>query len=456
MSLLALLAAHAGAPPPDPDPDPDPTGWPVTTDPVVASLRPAGREVQPLVVGDLPALHAAVVALEATQTVLIKGSSVASLGKAGPDYRGDLVLVEGSHKGNGPTKPWCALVGETGDPADTEIWSDAPGAGGTMHTWGSVYVEGLTLRNEADQIEGIGPKYPLHMTAGEDASQVFVNCHFVSHASNGGATPSQWSGQDGGQGSYLLFYGCHFDGTPANLHGFAGNTRGLTIAFVNCTGAGFAYTDLNSGAPDRIYVVDSPLGASTVTGSSTVVRTIGTTGTITLSGGATIEVATSWPSAPGGIGETVADYWTPSRVTEAHTQAIEADTTITATPDRIYYVPVPVTHAIHATHMGVEGYPAGSVALAHSSFQGNLPVAAGGAPPSAATPHELASYYYRTIYPGQSHVYLAVRALFAATLPASSTIAAALPCWVSDDDGATLAPAAGPHPTAYIRSASAG
>lgn len=472
MSYFALLAAQSASEPSTPpvtDP-PAAIAWPTAADATITSLRPTGRQIQALASGGLSAAVTATDALKAEATRRIKGTSVQSLGKVGPDYRGDFILTRGSHHGEAPALPWGALVGETGDPADTEVWSDTVNSGGTMHTWESTYVEGITFRNEADATAGTGPKYPLHMTAGAFASQSFVRCRFISHASLGGSTPGQWSGMDGGQGSYTLFYGCHFEGNAANLHGAAGNVAGLTIVFVNCTGVGFDYSDLGVGSPDRIYVVDSPLGPSTVRGANVQVHAIGQTGTINLAGGATTKTATTWPKATGAVGEPLASWWGPSRVTEAHTQAIQADTTMTATPGRIYYVPVPITDALHATHAGVAGYPAGSVALSHTSFQGNgaypkdLAVTptpttkADWLPPKQATAHEIASWFYRTMYPGERYTYLAVRALTGDTIPASSTLAASLPCYITADEGVTMTqvPAGTPHPTAYLRSAVAG
>ena len=458
MSLLALLAART--PPVTPEPEPEVSlAWPPAS-PEVMAMRPAGRQILPPVLAAGSEAIAAAIVETKNEAARLLGPS--NQGRVGPDYRRDIIIPSGEHTSGGAVA-WGAMVSETGDPDDCTLWSDVKGAGGTIHTWDSGYYEGITFENRPGA-DGTGPKYPIHLSAGNDASQVFVNCRFTAKASLVGGI-SQWAGMDCGNNNYLLFYGCQWSGLASNLHGWAANTRPSHIVFVGCVGESGAQYDSLNGAPDHVWVVDSTIPEVIVKGAGVTLHIADDfPGTVTLANGATRTSADldQWPRAVAAIGSTQQTWWEPSRVDEADwSQGPDADTTMAVQTGQVFYVPVPITTGMHATHAGST---ASGVAVDHDSFQAFGFKTPTGTWVSPSSPSDRKSYYPRSVYPGDGVFYVRVRVTTATSLPASTTIAGEHPCYVETQgtDSASYTPAlarvpAGtPHPVAYIRSAVAG
>ena len=228
--------------------------YPPTDDPVLERMRPLATNVVTYVAGqdlirppDVP-----IVPIDMPQPT--------SPPPIMPDDRVGVLVPKGVYRVSFTQARDVNLFGETGNPADVELWSDEKGAGGTMHALGPLYVEGVTLRSESGA-DGTGPKYPLHLTFVHRffrlaRSTIFANCRFVSNSSLVGI-PYNVMGMDGYQGTYTLFYKCELVGNGTNMHGWEGNQVPLTLAYVKCK----SNTDLlfaASGAPaaDKIYVID--------------------------------------------------------------------------------------------------------------------------------------------------------------------------------------------------------
>ena len=225
--------------------------YPPTDDPVLERMRPLATNVVTYAAGqdlirppDVP-----IVPIDSPQPT----SPPSIL----PDDRVGVLVPKGVYHVSFTQARDVNLFGETGNPADVELWSDEKGSGGAMHALGPLYVEGVTLRTEPSP-GGSGPKYPLHLTFvhrffRRAKSTIFANCRFVANSSWAG-TPGNAMGMDGGGNTYTLFYQCEIKGVGTNMHG--GYKEPLTLLYVKCKGTDIVYTDCGTGAADKVYVID--------------------------------------------------------------------------------------------------------------------------------------------------------------------------------------------------------
>jgi hypothetical protein len=445
----------------------------------VASLRPAGRTIATYTVSptdtaaDYATIGAAMEAAKAAQKSAGQQTSIAWNGDGkdlGPDYRVDIIVGPGTYNEVVGTGAWINLYGSTGNPADVKITSDAAGEG-TLRVWGAFYMEGVTVES-TPPASGTGQKYPLHLTAGPDTNS-FVNCRFIttnSVAMGSGAA----IGMDGDSGSYTLFYGCGITAIvgadwAANMHGFAANTTPLDVVFVDCTSNGkIVYDTLNSGLADKVYWIGGSTSGLTVIGTAavTTVDPAATTGTVTATNVVSSDV---WPLADGATSSRDDAYFYPSKIGTVHDQApvVTDAAAMTVTANRVYYVPVPITHAIHATSAGCE------VTTALGAINTYRAVQRGGTAPeplfvdpatTALTTGIVVEdfYYFKDFYPGDVRVWVRLRFSDAAQVMGSAQLPGNTPCYYEDQpaDSASYvpnliqAPAGTPFPLALIRSKS--
>lgn len=225
--------------------------YPPTDDPVLERMRPLATNVVTYVAGqdlirppDVP-----IVPIDSPQPT--------SPPPILPDDRVGVLVPKGVYRVSFTQARDVNLFGETGNPADVELWADEHGSGGAMHALGPLYVEGVTLRTETPA-SGSGPKYPLHLTFVHRffrlaRSTIFANCRFVANSSWAG-TPGNAMGMDGGGNTYTLFYQCELKGVGTNMHG--GYQEPLTLLYVKCKGTDILYSDCRTGAADKVYVID--------------------------------------------------------------------------------------------------------------------------------------------------------------------------------------------------------
>lgn len=452
---------------------------PAAPNATVASLRPAGRVVATYTVSptdpeaDYTTPGAAVEAAKAAQTAAGKQTSIAWNGDGkdlGPDYRVDIVIGPGTYHEVVGTGAWINFYGATGNPADVVITSNAAGEG-TVRTWGPGYFEGITIES-TQPTSGTGQKYPLHLTSGPRTT-AFVNCKMIT--TNTVATGSGAAiGQDGDSGSHTLFYGCEIQAVPGadwatNLHGKSSNTAPLEVVFVDCTSnRPVVYDELASGQADKVYWIGGTTNGLTVEGAATV-TTIdpgATTGTVTATN---VVSGTSWPSANGGVSTRDRAHFYPSKIGTAHDQmpVVTDAAPMTVTPNRVYYVPVPITDAIHATHAGVEVATAAGKVNTHQGVQrgGTAPdplfVNPGGTTLTAGVVVQ-DFYFFKDFYPGDARVWVRLRFSDAAQVMGSVELPGATPCYYEDQpaDSALYtpnlvrAPAGTAFPLAILRSKS--
>lgn len=452
---------------------------PAARNATIASLRPAGRVVATYTASptdaaaDYVTIGAAVEAAKAAQTAAGKQSSISWNGDGkdiGPDYRVDIVLGPGTYNEAVGMADWINLYGATGNPDDVIITSNAAGEG-TVRTWGAAYFEGITIRS-TEPASGTGQKYPLHLTSGPRTTAV-VDCKMVT--TNTVATGSGAAiGQDGASGSYTLFYGCTITAVSTadwatNLHGAAGNTAPLDVVFVGCTAnRPVVYDELASGQADKVYWIGGTANGLTVKGAATV-TTIdpgATTGTVTATN---VVSGSTWPAADGGVSSRDRAHFYPSKIGTAHDQkpVVTDAAPMTVTADRVYYVPVPISDAIHATHAGVEVTTAAGALNTHKSVQ------RGGTTPEPLFVNPAATtlttgvfvedfYHFKDFYPGDERVWVRLRFSAAAGVMGSVNLPGAVPCYYEDQpaDSASYvpnlvrAPAGTAFPLAILRSKS--
>ena len=466
--------------------------WPTTADTTLTTLRPYGSPLTTRRVGtwadhQTPTDTALVDALVAAQTTI---NNTIPYGQSGPQYHGDLLLAPGIHAGGQGAGGWRNIVGVTGNPADVTISSDSTAADGVLHPYGASYIEGVTLKAGYNAGANTSPKYCAHIGGG--AVTTFANVTFdASAAVPGGATnlSSGTVGMDGSPGTILLFYKCSFlkppglSGAGMNLHGASPGLEPITVMFVDCTlpdGASFGGPGASDGQPDRLYVIGGTLGGSITANATTHVYTdhpgsvTGTTHGVT--------TTTTWPTYTGGLTGDWATYYTPSVIGTSGTSIIKASVTDAApmslTPGRLYYCPVPISHAAYVNRHGVTVRSVGTgtwrigfqidLGISYGSpYFRNYPrhlvedVGAPITPPALGSPPTvgqlLKSYYYDyAMYPGStSHgsnrAWVALTVDAAAQVDGSSQLVALHDCYYSDDGGTTLTKATtGPFPLAHV------
>lgn len=456
-----LLVASGGVPTVIPDPPPGgtpptgPTGWPATTDQVIASMRPTGRRLAALTVNPAAPItatnkHTIVAAMDqakAIQATDAQNTGLAFLGNLGPDYRVDIIIAAGTYDEQVGTAGWVNLVGATGDPADVVIHNSGD-SGGVIHSFGAIYMEGLTLWSQDNGGgTGTGPKYCWHITGG--GTSIAANC--ILRSTNTGSTGV--SGMDGGGGTYTLFYGCDLTGAApgviTNMHGANNPTEPLTIAWVDCTTNGeIGYSQLTSTMTDVLWSIDT--------------TDAGSPAAITTSGSVTVHTTGTWPVPTGGVSPRDLAYHYPSAIGSAHTEIIGAEDQAAFSPPvgRVYYVPLTITQALNASWHGLVAAAAGGVCGVRMQLRGYgatgpewEPTASLGTLVSGV--NESQFYYRATFYPGDAAKEIAYMAVSidsgAPSLMGSLT--AAVGAYYSDDGGTTIQPVtSGRVPVVRLRS----
>lgn len=278
-------------------------GYPQTDDPLLARMRPQSTNVITYAAGDK------LVRPPDVQIVPWDQPQPTNPPPIMPDDRVGVLVPKGVYN---ISAGWelgftqardINLFGETGNPADVELWSDAKGAGGAMHALGPMYVEGITLRTEPSADGKGGPKYPLHLTFVHRffrlaRSTIFANCRFVANASWAG-TPGNVMGMDGGGNTYTLFYKCELKGVGTNMHG--GYKEPLTLVYVKCKGTDILYTDCGTGAADKVYIVDCEFPSVSVHGKNTTLY-ISESSKVGSVNAANVVTNSFWPMPERGLG----------------------------------------------------------------------------------------------------------------------------------------------------------
>jgi hypothetical protein len=447
MSRYALLGGSrggiSGGPDPDPDPDPDPevpqTTYPTTADAIILAARPTGRTIATLTVDtrfDGSATNFHLIGDALTQAATLQDAAIqqgslapgefSTLGSPrGPDYRVDIIVAAGTYTEELGAGSWVNLVGATGDPDDVVIQTNATG-GGVFHPFGPLYVEGIRFNALTNGgAPDTGPKYPVHLTTGGPGAAVFVACKFIS--TNPGGSGS--FGMDGGGGLFVYFYDSDFSapGGVMNLHGGTGNTTPVVVVWENCTNNGdFTYSE-DGSATDDVWLIGSTGGALDTTGAVTE-HTAGTP-----------------PRPAGALGALGQSYYYPEDITGPHpvTQTYGAGDQASFTPvaNRVYYVRVTPTSAIHRTHMGVVAAAAGGV-VGVRSVRRATPYPTGDTPGLGSTgtlvvgANDVQSNFYDTYYPGES-VWVIVQAT-SGTPSLQGSLTQAAGAYYSDNGGTTI------------------
>jgi hypothetical protein len=384
--------------PPDP-PDAPQATWPTTSDPVLTALRPAGRVLGVFTVDDRFSVTAAnkhnpEPAFEGIFDTE-DGLQVADAGAnwnlfpqvdVGPDYRGDVIVAQDTYQVAMGSGGWGAMVGaaatrpvdDFGEATILQAANDGTdpdvGGGGIIHSFGSLYLEGITLRSYSVDGHDVAPKYPWHITGGQ--VMIAAHCTFdITDAVFGvDGQAAGTVGMDGLPGAFVVFYRCKFTKAPGapgmNLHGSDPGVLPITVCFIECDvtdlgDIGFGASLTLSSGRNKFYVIGCT-GLTQITTDGCDVFTDdpdcdfvdnGTGSTITRG-------TTDWPVPDaGGLPDWWADYYYPSEIDTPHGFTIGMGDAANFTPPagRQYLVPVAsaVTDAIHVTHTGIVAAAAG-------------------------------------------------------------------------------------------------
>ena len=473
-ALVVPDPPEGGDPPVDPPVDPTPsthTGWPATTDPTLAAIRPAGRVIAARTVGGSaptdPNLGAALTAAKQASEVEGQTGSLYWDG-TGPDYRTDVILATGNHPGPHGGHAWVNIVGATGDPADTTIAATGSGSG-VLHLWGSSHIEGVTLKAIFDPASG-APKYAVHLTSGPYAVNTFANVTFDTAAAAGTPPPGGQEtggsvGSDGGFGQYTLFYKCRFPTGGMNLHGGPVGDQPMTMIFIDCYAPhdiGFAGLGTTTGGKDKLYVIGGTVGSITSDTTTDVYtdRDCPVTGAASVTRG-----HTDWPKPTRGLPPLQTTLYTPSAVATG-----PSTTSVTVTdlapmapvPGRIYVQRVPARPGLRVTHAGYTATTAAGEHLIRHDPADTPYVRNGAANPSLAsgTPADPVTvgtnawrhYYAYTRYPGDNGIWVGIQWDSAAVrVQGSASLPGLTDCYWSDDGNTlTKATPGTPFPRAHI------
>lgn len=457
--MLFASGSASGGGPVDP---PDEGGgggsaYPATDDVVLLSMRPTGRRIASLTVDTSLAItstnkHTISAAMDAAknlQTANAQGSAVAFIGSIGPDYRVDIFIAPGTYTEEVGTGGWINLIGTGADPSEVVLTSAVTG-GGTLHSYGPLYMENMTVVAQ-DNGGGStsGPKYCWHLTIG-GATTIAANCVFLNENSGSPAA----LGMDGGSGSYVLFYDCTIIGqappTITNMHGELNPTAPVTILWVDCTVNG----NLGYSALDDYDVVDEMWVINTFNG--------GVPATPVSSGNVTVHTSGAWPVPVGGLSASDADYYLPSSVGTVHIETIGGGDQAAFSPPvgRIYYVPLAVASAINVFYSGIIAASAGGEVgvrpqLRQYGETGPEDADIGSLGTLVSGVNETLFYYRFTYYPGDAArdiAYMAVE-IISGTPSLMGSLTAAVGAYYSDDGGTTILPvSAGRVPVVRLRS----
>lgn len=446
MSYLALILGRDGPT----RPQPVHQGWPAPLDATHAAIRPASRPLNTIHVGpggDFPEIGLAIDEAKRIQSRATGGNE-----KPGPDYRVDILIAPGEYIGSNGITDQISLVGKSGNPADVLLAANDDGAGGTLHMYGAAYMEGITLATISGPDPTDTPKYPVHYTI-EGGTVLAVNVRFEDRTTDGDTAAIL--GADGGSGTDFIFYRCGISATRAhgtNMHGGGGSTEPVTVtwALSDATGENVGFAPLS----DQIDVLHWHGGTvdQLGIGAPGILRTSGDPAIGGIEPGTAHEVVESWPIPEQGLSDRWRDYYYPSRVTEQWTlEARWADEApMTPVVGRVYYVPIPVSAAIHATHAGWRVATPGRWGMTPMHGLSAIALSPSGDPATS----EFRYYYERIFYPGEQYAWMAITFSGDARPLGSKQMSADLPCWYSDD-GQTLTPVppGTPHPLAYVRAA---
>lgn len=463
--------------------DPGPTnplypGWPATTDTFLESIRPKGRRIITTSVG-IPGAAYTTVAAAATAAANAVNADGLDGGLywdgAGPDYRNDVLIGPAIYNEEGGGGQWNCYVGTSGDPTNTVLQFGGD-SGGTLHTFGSIYLENLTIK--AYSVDGdVSPKYPWHITGGPIT--IAANCIFDVRGAVSGVSAvggNRTAGLVGKDSSVLtIFYKCKFIGDPAagitgfNMHG--GSTPGRwpeTCIFLDCeteniSGIGSTGNLSLTGERSKLYVInlthDGLLGEI----SSDANTDVFTNTSLALTGGTTITYGVNEPPAlVNGMLPELDAFFYPSAIGEQGDQSVTVTDAAPMSPvaNRQYYVKIRLTEA---QRIQVAGYVC-------SFADGNYGISL----EPVDTPYELDKlpsldllgtsvplalgrvasqhYYAYTRYPGDNGIWVKVRFNSAtAQIMGSAQLPGLTDCFYTDDGVSLNAVTAGtPHPLLFI------
>lgn len=498
MSRRLLLAAGGSGSvvvPEDPDdgtPERTDDGFPVTDDPILAMLRPAGVRItgaRTVALGET--LGGAQADLYAEMDAVVE----TPYGKQTPDHSGILYLnpAEEFYRGGFGTSRWQSIVGLGDTPDDVTIFHDTISNDGVMHPYSPIYVENLTFKAAHNYDLDQSPKYCVHI--GGTGRSTFAKVIFDSTEARTSTTDSTWSGgatvgMDGSPGTVLIFYKCEFypkDSGPGdvgmNLHGGPLGSPPSKVFFIDCiapNGVQYSYgagADNPANANDEMYVIGGQIGGNIVASANVDVYTDldnPVTGATSVTRG-----FTDWPKpVEKGLSQFWLDYFYPSGLFTLGTTELRATVTDTApmTPvaGRTYYCPIPVEKTYWFNRWGIH-VRSGAGAAFGWRISPDQEVYYGAAQ-FANAPHDdlrtaiaadgtltpgkmLAGYYDRSYIAFPATPLGGNRMWFAFKVPDSTGVtvdgSAELPglhdCYYSDDDGTTLvkATAGTPFPLAH-------
>lgn len=316
MSLLLDLTRAAGGS--------TTTSWiPATTDPVLASMRPKGRQIAEYLVrqdgtGTHTSITAAIASAVAAQNARLDAELVPRV-KITPNYRVDIVIGPGDYQvtpSDFPDVPqWVNLYAQ--DPTQRpRLWySNNGGPAGVIMTRGRQYIEGLII--EQDRQYGTAwPKYPIHHSG--TGATVIANC--VLLGTTGGSLTTQGTpvahsaiGMDGADHSNTVLYRVQMPRAQMNMHGWVDYEipNPLSVCYVECLADRFSHQSsiLPEGVRDDMWVVgcttdpDGSLRDITPNGQTALHLDPAHVGSPTIRGNAasTQDARTDWPVPVGGL-----------------------------------------------------------------------------------------------------------------------------------------------------------
>ena len=474
-TLLAAAGSSVGTIPDPPDggggdPDPPGTTWPTTTDPVLLAMRPTGRVVASGVATDATTYNAL---SESTADAVSTEGQTGYLywDYSGPDYRTTLFLQPGATYPGGGAFDWRAIVGTSA--TTRALMERRDNSGGVIHSFGSMYLENLTLR-PLTTTDNSAPKYPWHMTGGK--MYIAANCAFdlsqiEADTIEGGSGIAGWIGTDGDSAMTIVLYKCDFISGPKantlNIHDGGPPEHPMTLIFVDCTGLdslglvcpGGPSSD---GEKNKLYVIDTPC-ASLWADDDGEVYTDGDAPAASGSTGTINRGVTTWPIPDGGLSEHWQDYFYPSSVggTYTYTPTVSDAAPFQPVVGRTYYTRLRPDRAGRWTHSGVTGTTAaGQYVSRHQPA--DTPYARDEDPTIelvypdttlAVGTNAMKAYFAYSRYPGDNGFWIKQSFSSASARVTGSAMLAGITDCAYTDDGTTLVPVAAgtPHPLPFIR-----
>lgn len=416
-------------------------GWPAAIDATAAALRPTSKPLATLTVNPAASpssTNYTTIAAACTQATTLQNAAIQQTSLAagefsvygspqGPDYRVDIIISAGTYNETFGTGSWVALIGATGNPADVVITTSSNANDGTLHSFGPIYLEGLTLQSTGSGGPATGTKYPWHITNSARGCSIAVNVRLTELNTGGqGAI-----GMDGGEATTLLLYKCAItgisSGAVSNLHGASGNTLPVTTIIASCTMNGnIGYSELGSATDEFWFIGNTGGSVGTLTGSVNS----HTTGT---------------PPYPTKLLSALdVAYFRPGiQVGDVQTFGDSDQAAFSPPSSRIYYVHVIPDRAIHRTHAGIVAASAGGVF--------GVRMARDTIPPSSGSPgfnntgtlvvgaNDALHSYFDTFYPGETgHVWVKCGVVSGTpSVMGSLVMGNAAGSYYSDDGGTT-------------------